>query len=170
VFAGLALLVGPALGTVLLSASELGTSPRPRGSHPALDPLWSTNRTRIVHVGADRERSEKVRRIARDQWALDRLKVCWQADTPRNCGRCSKCLVTMTLLHAAGALERCDRFDSVLTAAAVRAIALSPEPLPTVPSSVVDIFRVLPHKDADLRAAWAAVRERLERDGFRRPR
>jgi hypothetical protein len=163
VFAGLGLLVAPVIGTVLLSASGLGPDPRPHGSHPALDPLWSTSRARIVHAGADRGRAEKVARIGADDWALARLKVCWEADSARNCGRCGKCLATMTALEIAGALERCDRFDGELSAHAVLRVARAQKPLSTHPSTIADLLRNLPGDAVELRAAWGEYQERLAR-------
>jgi polysaccharide pyruvyl transferase WcaK-like protein len=163
VFAGLGLLVGPRLGTVLISGCAAANA-LPFGSHPALDPLWSTSGTSVVNIGADYRRSAKVARIARDPWAMRRLKVCWKADTARNCGRCSKCLVTATMLHAVGALGNTDRFDCALSADAVHSLAMSPEPLPTLPGSVDEILGILGPRDVELRSAWEAVRDRLRRD------
>jgi hypothetical protein len=95
---------------------------------------------------------------------MSRLKVCWKADSARNCGRCSKCLITMTMLHALGALERAERFDSALTVESVRALAASPDRLTTLPTTVDDILRVLGPEDTELRSAWEAVGDRLRRD------
>lgn len=165
VLAGLGILLGPVLGSVLITAgASEGEAAPPYGSHALLDPLWSTSGTRIVHASRTRGRCEKVARLARDPWALARLKVCWEVDTPRNCGRCAKCLSTMTALHLAKALDRCDRFDGELTPAAVLALVQEPSPLDNLRSSVADLLRNLPDEDVELRAAWEVYRERLMRE------
>jgi polysaccharide pyruvyl transferase WcaK-like protein len=165
VFAGLGLLVGPALGTVLLSGCA-AASAAPFGSHPVLDPLWSSSGTTIEHVGDDVTRATKVARIAGDPGAMRRLKVCWKADTLRNCGRCSKCLITLTMLRVIGegAGAESPPFDAPLSAESVRALARSPGRLTTLPATVDDILRLLPAEELELRAAWEEVRARLRDD------
>jgi polysaccharide pyruvyl transferase WcaK-like protein len=161
VLASLALLVGPTLGRVFISGSA---NPLPFGSHPELDPLRSSSGTRVHHFGDTYARSQKVARIACEPWAMRWLKICWKADSSRNCGRCEKCLVTMTMLHAVGALAGAERFDGRLSPEAVRSLTASPGRLTTVPERVDDILRLLPDEDAELRAAWGEVRERLRRE------
>ena len=163
VFAALSLAIGPLLGTVLISASAIGEAPGPLGSHPQLDPLFSTDGTRIVHAGRV-PRSEKIRRLVATDWALDVLKVCWEVDSTRNCGHCAKCLATMTVLQRAGALDRCDRFDAMLSADAVRAVARTAEPLTIGPHTTADAVAVACEMDADLHAAWRELERRLEQE------
>jgi hypothetical protein len=161
VFGGLSLLLGPVFGAVIISATDRADALLPYGSHPSLDPLWSTSGTRVVHAGSERGRCDKVARVARDDWVLARLKVCWEADTARNCGRCSKCLATMTALHIAGALDRCGRFDGELSPDAVLQIARGPNPLPRHRTTVADLLEHLPDDAGDLRAAWTEYQQRL---------
>jgi hypothetical protein len=83
------------------------------GSHPLLDPLWSTEQTEIVHDGCEVTRIEKTALIANDPFALDHLRVCLRNHGgPGNCGRCSKCIRTMVTLDALGALSRAKSFPS----------------------------------------------------------
>ena len=159
VFSGLGLLLGGVLGTVLLSSSELGSDPRPYGSHPALDPLWSTGATHLVHVGSEQQRCDKIAAIASDDWVLARLKTCYEADTTRNCGRCVKCLLVMTGLDVAGALERCDCFDAKLSPAAVRRAAREVDT--DFRSEVADVLEHLPATSVELRASWSEYQQRL---------
>jgi hypothetical protein len=80
------------------------------GSHPLLDPMWSTSQLRIVHSGCESSRIEKIAFLKREHPSgLQKLRVCW---TPRgdvvNCGRCEKCIRTMaelTLCDAEGLAE-----------------------------------------------------------------
>ena len=67
------------------------------GSHPLVDPLWSTEATSVVHHGADANRSEKIERIANTQSILDQLQVCWKSCST-NCGNCPKCVRTSLVL------------------------------------------------------------------------
>ena len=87
----------------------------PWGSHPDLDPLWSTERTFLRVDGAEVTRTEKVTAIAASPIAPSRLKVCWRADIEANCGRCEKCVRTQCALAIAGALERAPVFLQPLT-------------------------------------------------------
>ncbi len=75
----------------------------PWGSHPLLDPLWSTETSHTIHDGAGARRTEKVRRIAENQEALDWLRVCGNDTVDYNCGSCEKCLRTMMTLRLLGA-------------------------------------------------------------------
>jgi hypothetical protein len=98
--------VGLALGArqVLVPGARSYGFAGPDGSHPLLDPLWSTGRTEVVHHGAEATRWDKVRFLAGVPLALRTLKVCFDENTDGNCGRCPKCLVTMVMLSATGAL------------------------------------------------------------------
>ena len=117
--AGLASM-GLALGVrrLLLPAPRSYGFLEPEGSHPLLDPLWSTVRTEVVHHGAEATRWDKIRFLADQPLALETLKVCFDANTDGNCGRCPKCLVTMAMLAAVGALDAAP-FDAPLDLPAV---------------------------------------------------
>lgn len=85
------------------------------GSHPLLDPLWSTEDRFFVHDGCEATRVQKCDLLARSDVALAAVRVCWEnSETTYNCGRCEKCQRTMLELLAAGALHRCVSFDSTL--------------------------------------------------------
>lgn len=75
------------------------------GSHPLVDPLWSTEATRVVHHGADTGRSGKIERIAEYEELLDQLQVCWKSCS-QNCGDCPKCVRTSLVLHLIGRQSR----------------------------------------------------------------
>jgi len=84
---------------------------KPLGSHPALDPLWSTEAVEVVHDGAETRRIEKVRAIAASTLALQYLRVCWEnRGGAYNCAQCGKCMRTMVDLELAGALKRAETF------------------------------------------------------------
>ena len=85
------------------------------GSHPLLDPLWSTDLTRFEHDGCEATRVDKSAYISNSETAMRWLRVCWvNPSSAYNCGRCEKCRWTMMNLHAAGALGRCKTLPETL--------------------------------------------------------
>lgn len=95
-----------------LSIAATFAAPRvfhPYGSHPLLDSLYSSSGLALSHEGIGYDRLEKVREIASWEPARDTLMVCFEGPLPDgrlNCGRCEKCVRTMTGLFIAGALDR----------------------------------------------------------------
>jgi len=92
------------IGTFLISSSVHENHLAPWGSHPDLDPLWSSSRVAIRHVGQETLRSEKLRRLVHHLVAAPlvkrHLQVCWEAISETgNCGRCQKCVMTRINLH-----------------------------------------------------------------------
>jgi hypothetical protein len=51
---------------------------QPWGSHWRIDPLWSSARRRVVPVGQELRRSEKLSRIAAEPLSQAHLRVCWE--------------------------------------------------------------------------------------------
>lgn len=101
---------------ILVPASYDYTCLDPWGSHPLLDPLFSTVYTKIVHEGTAYTRTEKIKYISEDKKALSELHVCYRgADSKgqdsRNCGRCEKCYRTMIALDLLGKLDDATLFD-----------------------------------------------------------
>jgi hypothetical protein len=85
---------------------------RPRGTHPLLDPLYSSSAVEIRHRASPFTRFERLRAIAGFRPGLESLVVCLAYPEPPylNCGRCEKCVRTMTCLLALGLLERARHF------------------------------------------------------------
>jgi hypothetical protein len=101
--------------TVMIPAAQSYADLYPGGSHPLMDPLWSTESVRLVNDGAEATRIEKVARIAQCDAALEHLRVCWENRQGRyNCCRCEKCIRTMVNLQLAGVLGRCRTFNRPL--------------------------------------------------------
>src|SRR3989440_1436537 len=125
VLSGIGLALGAGVSHMLLASSLPISAPNHLGSDPALDPLWSTERTEIVHHGEEATRLEKTRFLSLHRAVLPYLKVCPVVDSPRNCGRCNKCLLTMCELHVAGLLDECPAFESQLDP---RAVSRLPHP------------------------------------------
>lgn len=74
---------------------------KPWGSHPVLDPLWSTTATEVIHDGGWRRRTEKIALLARNPALLKNLQVCYVSQVD-NCGNCPKCVRTTIALAALG--------------------------------------------------------------------
>jgi len=92
------------IGTLLISSSYEENHLGPWGSHPDLDPLWSSSRVICRHVGQEVTRSEKFRRLLQHPVAAPlvqrHLRVCWEFPTEKgNCGKCHKCVMTRINLH-----------------------------------------------------------------------
>jgi hypothetical protein len=92
-----ALLLRETIGHLLISSSYHRSNLHPFGSHPDLDPLWSTTFLKVQHFGVDIWRSDKLVRLVDDAeaWPLvsRHLQVCWERPTPGgNCGHCEKCV------------------------------------------------------------------------------
>ncbi len=88
----------------------------PWGTHPILDPGFSSHNLTIRHEGISTSRLAKTRSIANWKPALHHLRVCNRYREYRpgrlNCGKCEKCIRTMLELLAAKALEKTDAFPS----------------------------------------------------------
>lgn len=102
VLAGAGQLLSGGLGTLTISPSNFWPDATPYGSHPGLDPLWSTPSLAIRHPGADEPRHHRVFRVAADPLAAATMQVCLQQGAETNCGRCNKCLDTLTALVLSG--------------------------------------------------------------------
>lgn len=85
----------------------------PMGSHPLLDPNYSSAAVDIEHDGIRLSRLDKIRLISQWQRGLQHVRSCFDCFRPPgvlNCGRCEKCIRTMTGLLACGALKDCGTY------------------------------------------------------------
>lgn len=133
----------------------------PWGTHPLLDPLWSTDHLRFVHDGCERSPGAKVVDwISHSPIALNCLRVCRQPGmADANCGRCEKCLRTMISLYTADALDRCGALPHEIPPGAVRALTLDN---PILLEAAEENLALLEAKKTDQahelrRALWSAV-------------
>lgn len=102
--------------TLLISAAYSMSDPHPCGSHWDLDHLWSGAGLAIEHIGAERDRTEKLA-VLKDNPLVQRyLRVCWENRSLQlNCSRCEKCIRNEVVLAALGALESFTVFESPAT-------------------------------------------------------
>jgi hypothetical protein len=85
----------------------------PCGSHPLLDPEYSSYDLKIRHRDVEMSRMDKIRSIADWDVALDNLRVCLANVKERlNCGKCEKCVRTMLGLEAVGVLDKISSFEA----------------------------------------------------------
>jgi hypothetical protein len=140
----------------------------PWGSHPALDPLWSTECLSIKHDGCNTRRVDKTRFIAQFPIVTDTLRVCTYrpfSGSIYNCGLCEKCLRTMVALHIAGALQKSKTLPSSIDLRALRTVLVERE----VRSLAEELMTGLGSSETDL-AIKSALQEALSRSGRPRPR
>jgi hypothetical protein len=100
----------------------------PWGSHPVLDPLYSSCDMRIRHDGITLTRLEKTRLVAKWDTALGHLRVCncfkKYTQYQLNCCRCEKCVRTMLTLAALDKLGSTPSFPAQLNPDLVRKAAI----------------------------------------------
>ena len=156
--AAVVLSLGGLLRRVHISAGQTYSRLFKSGSHPLLDPLWSTEDTEFIHDGLEATRLAKLRRIATAPILLEHLRVCAADDTSGvfNCGRCEKCIRTMLGLEAIGALEQCPTLPMEIGADRVRNLVIKN---PAVQEFMAEILSELPMGDLS-----AALTECLRRN------
>jgi hypothetical protein len=85
----------------------------PAASHPLLDPHYSSSALLIRHDGIRFSRLDKLRVVADWPAGLQNVRVCTTNDPEQlNCGRCEKCIRTMTMLLALGKLDQTEAFPA----------------------------------------------------------
>lgn len=88
----------------------------PYGSHPLLDPNYSSNDLQIHHDSVLLSRLAKTKIVADWDVALQNLRVCNKKELIKagalNCGQCEKCIRTMTGLLALGKLDKTPTFPT----------------------------------------------------------
>ncbi len=149
--ASVALLLSPLFKKIYVPASWTYAQLFPWGTHPVLDPLWSTEALEIVHDGCEATRVDKAALIATSDTALNYLRVCYQnrqleLGSVYNCGECEKCLRTKINLYLVGALDRCATFDHTLDFQAVSRMQIH---LPEARAFVADNLEAAERLDAD---------------------
>lgn len=150
VLASFGLAVAPMLSEVRISSAFGPGDPTANSSQELLDPWWSSSQVAIVHRTATR--LDRTAAVAGDPWAMRWLKVCWMRSGDGNCGRCPKCLMTMTALYICGAGDRvAGCFEAPLSADAVWSSTQVPRvsALPIMQELVGSL-----HPDDPLRHAW----------------
>jgi hypothetical protein len=164
--AAVALALSPLFRKVYIPATFRYDYLIPWGSHPLLDPAWSTPSVAIVHDGCEVSRSEKVATIANNEIVQRSLRIChFNPGTAYNCGRCEKCLRTMVSLRTMGVLDKYVTFEAPLDLAAVKRMKIKRDSIRA--NTRFDLNRLKAGgRDPEL---VRAVRSALVRDTLRRP-
>lgn len=97
--------------TMYVAASRDALHLGPWGSHPLLDPFFSSRHVRISHHGIEFSRLRKVGLLKDWPAALDAVNVCVSPESRgRNCGRCEKCMRTKLHMLVEGCLANAGAF------------------------------------------------------------
>jgi hypothetical protein len=112
-----------------IAATYTAAHMAPWGSHPQLDPLYSSQHVRISHDGIELSRLDKVMALRDWPAALDRMYVCISGTSNGvNCGRCEKCVRTRLHLLVAGVLTEAGAFGGAdLSERDIRAVRIRTE-------------------------------------------
>ena len=106
--------LGKRLSLAYIAASDDISSLHPLGSHPLIDPNYSSCNLRIKHDGITLSRFAKTKLIAKWDVALRNIRVCTFSNryTEKflNCERCEKCIRTMLALLALNVLDKTHAF------------------------------------------------------------
>jgi hypothetical protein len=153
---------------------------QPLGSHPLIDPNYSSSDLQIRHDGITLSRLSRTRLVADWEVALQNLRVCNRSERYRpdmlNCGRCEKCVRTMLALLALGKLDKTRAFPAndvseELVRSAVH-LGETTFPLygelipPLMEKGRHDLVRIIEHKMAvylDCEPGWRGRIKRFDR-------
>ena len=101
--ASVALALAPQFRKVYISATHTYDHICAHGSHPLIDPLWSTEETEIIQGGVETGRWQKLRSMLDNQTVRRYLRSCWEhPQGAYNCCHCSICLMNMSFLRLCG--------------------------------------------------------------------
>ncbi|QYG92124.1 hypothetical protein HC251_06500 [Iamia sp. SCSIO 61187] len=165
VLVGTALHLGAGLRTLVLTGDSAADVHSRTGADPDVVRLLGREGCAVVLGNPDRSRGQRVTHILGSPLARSTLQVCWEGRMAGNCGRCLKCLLTMTDLATAGDPDPAAGFDQPLDADAVRALPLGPVMAPFMEGLVGDV----PPRYEDVRRAWSDAWDRAH-DVEPRPR
>ena len=83
---------------ILIAASTNYGFLFPNGTHPLVDPQFSSAQTRVIYDCGVSTRVEKTERVSALPEAMAALQVCHHTGLILNCSRCEKCLRTMVTI------------------------------------------------------------------------
>lgn len=146
------------LGRLYVPSSFAHAELMPWASHPQTDPLFSDERLQVIHDGCEAGRVDKIRALAGDPLALAHLRVCWErVEGAYNCGRCEKCLRTMTSLQALGVLQQCRTFAPQIDLGLIRQLVIYDPSLATFVRDNLVLLDGSGQGDSELARAWREV-------------
>jgi hypothetical protein len=135
----------------------------PWGSHPLVDPNFSSVDMRIHHDSLELSRFAKTRLVGEWDVGLQNIRVCTANWPGTNCGRCEKCVRTMLALEALDALEQSAAFDAqTLSKETVRHITLFTENQLTYYGELIGPLRRAGREDLARAVEFVLARYRRE--------
>jgi hypothetical protein len=108
-----ALLTGE-LDEIIIPSQDAGTEADFWANHPDINDWWAPGYVSYLDGAGDVSRFVKTTIIAKDEFARDHLRVCWQATDRLNCGHCEKCMRTRTALEIVERGVTSDAFPTCL--------------------------------------------------------
>jgi hypothetical protein len=120
--AGVAHSLSNGFDTVHIPATHSYRDIFPWGSNPLTDSFWSSDNLNVLHDGAEAGRAQKISRLLmHSDLALQNLRVCTKNEGGlQNCGKCDKCVRTMTTLDLLGILDKAVTFPPTLPRSLIR--------------------------------------------------
>jgi hypothetical protein len=115
--ASIAHLFSRRVSRILIGSEGSAGIPPPWGTHPLLDPHYSSSDLEVRHDCMYLSRFQKTAIVSEWPTAMSVLQCCWQNEgIPEaiNCGQCGKCLRTIVQLAALGKLDRAPTLPNVL--------------------------------------------------------
>jgi len=126
--AGTGLALGCLLHTCYIAGARSMRTSGFWGTHPGLDPLWSTETLEFVSDGPMLGRMMKAPFVVASAVARHSLRVCWKnPNGAYNCGRCEKCLRTMVIFTLCGALGRVETLPAAVDCEALAKLRIPPD-------------------------------------------
>lgn len=102
------------LSTVIISSTYDIPHIQPYGSHPLLDPCYSSRDIRIKHDNITLSRFDKMKLVADWTTGFQNIRTCNNHEFYQpgmlNCGKCPKCVSAMLAFMALGVLEKTRAF------------------------------------------------------------
>ena len=91
-------------GTIIIASSYTEDFKERSGFHPSIDNNLSWADVAVVHDGYELSRQQKLKYLCQRENLryLAQLRVCWDSALKTNCGKCEKCLRTITGLVVEG--------------------------------------------------------------------
>jgi len=113
--AGAGHLLSPEFSTFYLASFGNPRNIYPFGVHPLLDPHWSSDWAKFLHVDSEVNKIDEIKYSAQYELFCETLRICLRyPEKGLNCGRCEKCLRTMVYTQAAGVYHRMKVFEKPL--------------------------------------------------------
>ncbi|WP_248499554.1 hypothetical protein [Tomitella gaofuii] len=164
--AHVALSLADHLHTVYIPAGRTEGNLAPRGTHPDLDPLWSSSNVQLIHDGLEADRVAKAATAKESPAAMQHLRVCfWNRSDALNCGECEKCVRTAINMRIVGAADKCRALPPI---DAAKALSKIPTDNPSAVYFLRDNLRALQNSDRDDPELESALESALHRSALQK--